>query len=287
MDYIGPLTQMCRGKRYVLTMVEATTGWLETYPGAVESEAAARTRADEYSGLVFCLCIKRPSLSLNYPVHARFISKMRRACAETTAQAPPLRVPFATQVCQSHTNCFIRDRRVGNLSKSGTKVMRTLVRLTHLPEAPGLPGRHVMGACSKENVLCQCSYRSYEKENGIKILSESHENLSPCLQTSGMGIIWELSPEPEHREETVRTGAIRERTYPPPPLAPVFAVLAPSTQPCLAQTLPHAGAELPDSLTNGLPQHIPSAVDYCTRCASLMLSGASTLVLLLLSNNTG
>lgn len=31
----------------------------------------------------------------------------------------------------------------------------------------------------------------------------------------------------------------------------------------------------------------PSAVHYCTRRASLMLSGASTLVLLLLSNNTG
>ncbi|RMC22170.1 hypothetical protein DUI87_03043 [Hirundo rustica rustica] len=30
-DYIT-LPQTCQGKRYVLTMVEATTGWLETYP---------------------------------------------------------------------------------------------------------------------------------------------------------------------------------------------------------------------------------------------------------------
>ena len=31
-DYIGPLPQTRQGKRYILTMVEATTGWLETYP---------------------------------------------------------------------------------------------------------------------------------------------------------------------------------------------------------------------------------------------------------------
>ncbi|KAK4831366.1 hypothetical protein QYF61_017497 [Mycteria americana] len=31
-DYIGPLPQTCQGKNYLLTMVEATTGWLETYP---------------------------------------------------------------------------------------------------------------------------------------------------------------------------------------------------------------------------------------------------------------
>ena len=31
-DYIGPLPRTRQGKRYVLTMVEATTGWLETYP---------------------------------------------------------------------------------------------------------------------------------------------------------------------------------------------------------------------------------------------------------------
>jgi len=30
-DYIT-LPQTCQGKRYVLTMVEATTGWLETHP---------------------------------------------------------------------------------------------------------------------------------------------------------------------------------------------------------------------------------------------------------------
>ena len=31
-DYIGPLPRTRQGKRYILTMVEATTGWLETYP---------------------------------------------------------------------------------------------------------------------------------------------------------------------------------------------------------------------------------------------------------------
>ncbi|KAK4822913.1 hypothetical protein QYF61_023276, partial [Mycteria americana] len=31
-DYIGPLPPTCQGKHYTLTMVEATTGWLETYP---------------------------------------------------------------------------------------------------------------------------------------------------------------------------------------------------------------------------------------------------------------
>uniref|UniRef100_A0A8B9ZLB8 Uncharacterized protein n=1 Tax=Anas platyrhynchos TaxID=8839 RepID=A0A8B9ZLB8_ANAPL len=31
-DYIGPLPKTRQGKRYILTMVEATTGWLETYP---------------------------------------------------------------------------------------------------------------------------------------------------------------------------------------------------------------------------------------------------------------
>lgn len=100
-------------------------------------------------GWAFCLHSKRPSLSLNHPVCSGFFSKLRRPWAETTAQAPPLQVPFASQVCQSHTDCFIRDRRVGNLSKSGTKVMRTLVRLTHMPEAPGLPGRHLQ-QCVRE-----------------------------------------------------------------------------------------------------------------------------------------
>ncbi|GAB0208603.1 hypothetical protein GRJ2_003326000 [Grus japonensis] len=31
-DYIGPLPRTCQGKRYILTMVEATTGWLGAYP---------------------------------------------------------------------------------------------------------------------------------------------------------------------------------------------------------------------------------------------------------------
>ena len=31
-DYIGPLPRTRQGKRYILTMVEATTGWLETFP---------------------------------------------------------------------------------------------------------------------------------------------------------------------------------------------------------------------------------------------------------------
>ncbi|GAB0210171.1 hypothetical protein GRJ2_003482900 [Grus japonensis] len=32
-DYIGPLPRTRQGKRYILTMVEVTTGWLETFPG--------------------------------------------------------------------------------------------------------------------------------------------------------------------------------------------------------------------------------------------------------------
>lgn len=82
-------------------------------------------------------------------MQAGFVSKMRGACIDTTAQAPPLRVLFANQVCQSHTDCFMTDGRVGNLSKSGTKDVRALVRLTHLPEASGLPSRHAMGTYSK------------------------------------------------------------------------------------------------------------------------------------------
>lgn len=101
-------------------------------------------------GWAFCMHVKRPSLSLNYPSCACWIClKDEGSLGRDNSPAPPLLVLFATQVCQSHTDCFMTDRRVGNLSKSGTKDMRTLVRLTRLPEAPGLPSRHAMGTHSK------------------------------------------------------------------------------------------------------------------------------------------
>lgn len=68
--------------------------------------------------------------------------------------------------------------------------------------------------------------------------------------------------------------------------SPLFAVPVLSAQPCLAPALPRAGAEPPDSLSKGRRSTSPSAADYCAKRASLVLSGASTLELLLLNKNT-
>ena len=51
MKYIT-LPQTCQGKHYMLTMVEATTGWLETYP--VLHTAAQNTISGKASPLEAC-----------------------------------------------------------------------------------------------------------------------------------------------------------------------------------------------------------------------------------------